>query len=71
MKTPIDLLPISNPKDFDPAEEQPDYFYQNVIKPLIPDFIRMMDSYLTLDWKAVDELSIVIDDVLKIEDKCC
>ena len=66
MKNPIDLLPISAPKTFDPSEGDPDYFYREVIKPLIPDFIRMMDNYLTLDWEAVDGLKDTIDNVLDI-----
>ena len=65
MNQPMDLLPILAPKDHDPSEEEPDYFYNNVIKPLIPDFIRIMDNYLTLDWKAVDKLKDVIDNVLE------
>jgi len=63
---PWELLPIQEPKVFDPSEEEPDYFYKNVIKPLIPDFIRIMDSYLTLDWDKVEDLRKTIDNVLSI-----
>ena len=36
---PIDLLPIQSPSSFDPSQEEPDFFYKNVIKPLLKDFI--------------------------------
>ena len=65
MKTPIDLLPIPLPSSYDPSIKDTDYFYKNVIKPLIPDFIRIMDNYLTLDWDAVDNLRDTIDNVLE------
>ena len=59
---PDNLLPIDPPKDYDPG---PSYFYNNVVKHLVPDFIRIMNSGLTIDEKAVDELRIVLDEMLK------
>lgn len=59
---PIDLLPIKPPSEFDPG---PTYFYENVVKQLIPDFIRIMNSGLHIDDEAVDELRLVLDGVLE------
>lgn len=64
--SPHDLLPIKAPSEFDPSESNPTYFYDNVIKPLIPDFIRIMDTPLTMNWEAVEELRTTIDNVLDI-----
>ena len=66
MNNPHDLLPVKHPSTFDPSEEQSDYFYQNVIKPLIPDFIRIMNNYLTIDWTEVENLRKTIDNVLEV-----
>ena len=65
MSNPIDILPIDPPATYDPGEDNPSYFYNNIIKPMIPDFIRMGSNYLTLDWEKVEELRLEIDDVLE------
>ena len=57
----IDLLPIKRPSEFDPGEE---FFYENIVKPMSKDFIKLMVTGITIDKKAVDELRIVLDDVL-------
>ena len=62
---PIELLPIKPPSEFDPSIDQPDFFYQNVVKPLIPDTLRIMQNGIHIDQDAVDELRVVIDKVLK------
>ena len=59
---PKNLLPIPHPTTYDPG---PNYFYENVVKHLIPDFIRIMNNGLTIDDKAVDELRGVLDKMLK------
>jgi hypothetical protein len=61
---PYQLLPFPAPALFDPAKEQPDFFYQNFAKKLIPDMIKLMDTGLHIDKKAVEELRITIDKVL-------
>lgn len=60
-KIPKDLFPIPHPSVFDPG---PKYFYNNVVKPLIPDFITIMNNGLTIDDDAVDELRLVLDNML-------
>jgi hypothetical protein len=64
-KRPYELLPFPYPADYDPSEEQPDFFYENFLKHFIPDMIKIMDAGLHIDEKAVDELRKVIDDVLE------
>jgi len=59
---PINLLPIDFPEVH---EETPEYFYTNVVKPLIPTFIRIMGEGITLDKVKVEELGGVIDSVLE------
>jgi hypothetical protein len=53
------------PKDFDPAVEDPLFFYRNFTKPLIPDMIQMMDVGLPIDSNAVEELRETVHNVLK------
>jgi len=43
---PDNLLPIDPPKDYDPG---PSYFYNNVVKHLVPDFIRIKEDIKYLD----------------------
>jgi len=66
---PWNLLPVPHPRDFDPSEEEPDYFYKNFIKPMIPDMIDMTTTGLTIDQDAVEDLRSVIDKVLKSVDE--
>ena len=53
-KRPYELLPFPYPADYDPSEEQPDFFYENFLKHFIPDMIKIMDAGLHIDEKAVD-----------------
>ena len=56
------LLPIKPPSEH---EETPEYFYENVVKPLSNDFIRMSCAGLYMDQKAVENLRVVVDNVLQ------
>ena len=62
---PYEHLPMPAPRDFDPAEGNPFFFYENFVKPFIPDMIQMMDAGLNVDPDAVEELRTTIDKVLK------
>jgi len=61
---PYQQLPFPYPKDFDPSENDPNFFYNNFLKHFIEDTIKMMDAGLHIDEKAVEELRVVIDNVL-------
>ena len=58
------ILPVPHPRYFDPSIEQPDYFYQNFAKKLVPDMIKLMSAGLNIDQKAVEDLRVTIDNVL-------
>jgi hypothetical protein len=53
------------PRDYDPAIEEPLFFYHNFAKHFIPDMVQMMDTGLTVDSDAVEDLRKTINDVLK------
>jgi len=65
---PIEFLPMPHPKDFDPSvdldELEPDFFYNNFVKHFIPDMIQMMDTGLTIDQDAVEDLRKTVEEVL-------
>lgn len=62
---PWELLPLPAPRDYDPAVEEPLFFYKNFVKPMIPDMIKIMDAGLYIDADAVEELRKTIDKVLE------
>jgi len=65
--SPYDLLPIKNP-----STEAPDrtYFYENVVRHLIPDIIDMEANGIPIDLSKVQELETVLDNVLdKVRDE--
>jgi len=62
MTSPHDLLPVLEPKEHSPP---PGYFYENVIKPLIPDIVKVMLHGIPIDMEKVDELRAVVEDVLE------
>ncbi len=62
---PFQLLPLPAPKDYDPAKEDPLFFYRNFAKPLIPDMIQIMNEGLQIDQEAVEDLRTTIDKVLE------
>jgi hypothetical protein len=57
-----DLLPIRPPSEFDPG---PSYFYENVVKHLIPDMVKLMNTGLHIDSNEVDKLRSTLDDILQ------
>mgnify|MGYP000710396407 CR=1 FL=1 len=61
---PYERLPMPMPMDFDPAAEEPGFFYDNFAKHFIPDMIQMMDTGLTIDQEAVEDLRKTVDKVL-------
>ena len=65
--SPYNLLPIKNP-----STEAPDrtYFYENVVRHLIPDIIDMEANGIPIDLSKVQELETVLDGVLdKVRDE--
>jgi len=64
-KRPWEILgTLPEPKDFDPSEEEPLYFYKHFIRPLIPDMIKLMCNGLTMNQEAIQDLDKVIVNVL-------
>lgn len=64
-KRPFKLLPLPAPRDFDPSENSPSYFYDNFASAFIPDMIQLMSTGLHIDRRAVEQLRNTIEDVLK------
>jgi len=58
---PIEHLPIKMPWEHDPG---PEFFYRNIVHPIIPDMLDLMTVGLTIDQEAVEELRVTITDVL-------
>lgn len=66
--SPHDLLPIENPFEEEPEDQT--YFYENVIKHLIPDIIDMAANGIPINLEKVSELEKVVVNVLKkVHDK--
>jgi hypothetical protein len=59
---PLDLLPIPNPAEYEP--EDPKYFYENVAKHLITDFLRIEENGIPIDLNKVEELEEVLQNSL-------
>jgi len=57
---PIEHLPVKFPWEEDP---EPKFFYDNFVKYFIPDMIKMMNTGICIDDKAVENLRTVIDEV--------
>jgi hypothetical protein len=62
---PIEHLPLPHPREFDPYNKDPLFFYRNFVKPMIPDMIQLMNVGLTIDPVAVEKLRVTIDEVLQ------
>ena len=65
MKRPFNLLPLKPPKEHDPSENDPTYFYDNFASAFIEDMIKMTSVGLHIDKYAVEKLRGTIDTVLK------
>lgn len=62
---PFEHLPMPAPRDYDPSEKEPLFFYENFAKHFIPDMIQMMDVGLHIDPNGVEDLRKTIDEVLE------
>ena len=61
---PIDLLPVIRPlEDSNPPDGT--YFYDNVIKYLIPDIIKMESNGIPINLDKVAEVQNTVDTVLE------
>lgn len=59
--SPWDLLPAPEPCTVNPGE---DYFYENVVKHLVKDIVRLMNTGLPIDLSRVEELELELDQIL-------
>ena len=57
-KRPWEWLPTPMPRDYDPG---PTFFYYQIIKPMIPDFIKMMHTGLLIDEEQSQNLKQILD----------
>ena len=62
---PYERLPMPMPAEYDPSEEEPDFFYKNFAKHFVPDMIQMMDTGLNIDQDAVESLRKTVEEVLE------
>lgn len=62
---PIDLLPITRPLESTSESIDETYFYENVVKHLIPDIIRMEMAGIPISIPKVVEVEKVVNDVLE------
>lgn len=60
---PHNLLPIVRPLE-DTTQYDETYFYDNVVKALIPDIVQMEANGIPIDLKKVAKLETTVDDVL-------
>jgi hypothetical protein len=61
MYSPLDLLPLPEPRY---SSYPDDFFYEKVIKHLIPDIVRIMSNGIPIDLDKVKELENTLDSVL-------
>jgi hypothetical protein len=62
MKRPWQLLPIKEPKEFNPGSK---FFYEKVAEPLIKDTIRIMSNGIPINLDKVDKLEKELDAILE------
>lgn len=62
MNIPADLLPIQEPRLH---KERHDYFYHNVVKPLLGDVIRLQSNGIPIDMSKVQEMKEELEVILK------
>lgn len=61
---PVDLLPVVRPLE-DPNPPDGTYFYDNVVKYLIPDIIKMESNGIPINLDKVAEVQNTVDTVLE------
>ena len=67
--SPYDLLPIDNPR-IEPHKDDSTYFYENVVKHMIPDIVQMEANGIPIDLDKVGELEQTVKEVIqKVHDK--
>lgn len=59
--SPHDLLPAPEPRTVSPPE---DYFYDSVVKHLVKDTVRIMNTGLPIDLDRVEELEVELDSII-------
>ncbi len=62
---PHQLLPLPPPSQYDPSVEDPSYFYENVLKPLNKDFVRIMANGLLIDYEAAETLRSTVTTIVE------
>ncbi len=68
---PWEVLSLFNipPRFEDPSDEElggdPLFFYKYIVKPLIPDAIRLMVNGVTINQEKVEDLRTILEDTLK------
>ena len=66
---PIDLLPVTRPFD-DPTPPDENYFYQNVVKNILPDIMNMEATGIPINLDKVKEIETITDnELLKVRQK--
>ena len=66
MRSPHDLLPVVEPMHDDSTRAD---FYLRVVKPLLPDILRIQSNGIPIDMEKVGKLEQVVTDVLADVDK--
>ena len=59
--SPHDLLPAPEPRTVSPPEDQ---FYDTVVKHLVKDSVRIMNTGLPIDLDRVEELEVELDSII-------
>ena len=62
-KSPIDLLPIKRPLEDDNFPEET-FFYENVIKELIPDVLRFESNGIPINLEKLSEVEDTVNNIL-------
>ena len=70
MKNPIDLLPVHIPFS-DPSPPDDYFFYENVVKKLIPNVLEMEQNGIPINLDKVKEIEKITDEVLtRVNEQC-
>ena len=61
---PHDLLPKDHPLE-EEFEDNPSYFYDNVVGYLVKDIVRMKNNGIPVDMEQVEKLEKILDNVIE------